>query len=352
MCLATQPRRRSTVGIVAPRSPPGIAEAHAMTTSSADSLSVRVDGPAEILQAIPYLLGFHPAESVVLVGMDLSRVVVTARLDLSELDTSGGGLDDLLFAMTNGGVTRAVAAIYSEQFDAGSGRVGRLLEALTLSCSLADCELADVLVVGGGRWWSVSCNGDDCCAAEGHELAILGSRISAEATYAGMSVLPSREALAASLDPLPHRHLLLPALQASRTRIRSIDTVVTRLKQAAEHVAGADNGALEPLSDEQIVSFGRALRDIQVRDAVWTQIDHGKLNCAALWHELASRLPEPFDAAPVFLLGWHAFREGNGALANLAAMRAIASDPGYTAGLLLESAVRCGVNPRRLPPLG
>ena len=45
-------------------------------------MSSRISGPAELLQAVPYLLGFHPADSLVLVGLHGGRLVVTARMDL------------------------------------------------------------------------------------------------------------------------------------------------------------------------------------------------------------------------------------------------------------------------------
>ena len=66
----------------------------------------------------------------------------------------------------------------------------------------------------------------------------------------------------------------------------------------------------------------------------------------------ARRLPHLYDAAPLFLAGWHAYRqEGNGALAGIAADLAITADPGYRAAGLLCEALACGVDPRRLPTL-
>ena len=48
--------------------------------------SVRITGPASLIAAVPYLLGFEPNESLVLVGLRDGQVTVTARVDLDELD--------------------------------------------------------------------------------------------------------------------------------------------------------------------------------------------------------------------------------------------------------------------------
>ena len=52
-----------------------------------DLPTIRVTSPADLIEAVPYLLGFHPTESLVVVGFDDSagsgrQVAVTARLDL------------------------------------------------------------------------------------------------------------------------------------------------------------------------------------------------------------------------------------------------------------------------------
>ncbi len=97
--------------------------------------------------------------------------------------------------------------------------------------------------------------------------------------------------------------------------------------------------------------FGAALSDIELRDSVWMAVDDGRLGGRPLWRELARRLPSPYDAAPLFLYGWAAWRSGDGALAGIAADRAVGSDPGYSAADLLLAALAQGVDPGRLPKL-
>ena len=52
---------------------------------SADThATLRISSPSDLIAAVPYLIGFTPAESVVLVGLSGKRVVVTIRIDISD----------------------------------------------------------------------------------------------------------------------------------------------------------------------------------------------------------------------------------------------------------------------------
>src|SRR4051812_38127714 len=53
-----------------------------MTPTQPPRLAVR--SPADLIAAVPYLLGFHPADSVVVVALRGRRVVFAARGDLPE----------------------------------------------------------------------------------------------------------------------------------------------------------------------------------------------------------------------------------------------------------------------------
>ena len=104
-------------------------------------------------------------------------------------------------------------------------------------------------------------------------------------------------------------------------------------------------------TDGDVAQYGVALQSYPVRDTVWLSVDHVRLAGIELWVNLAGRLPSPHDAAPLFLAGWSAYRDGNGALAGIAAERALASDPGYSAGGLLLAALGPGIDPSQLPKL-
>ena len=109
---------------------------------------------------------------------------------------------------------------------------------------------------------------------------------------------------------------------------RSVKRAIFAAARSAD-LPGADAG---DRSREDVVRFGVALSRYPIRDAVWMAIDDGRIDGRELWRTMALRLPSPYDAAPLFLFGWANWRAGNGALAGIAAERAVASDPALQRG--------------------
>jgi hypothetical protein len=328
--------------------------------------TLRVRGPADLVQAVPYLLGFHPSRSLVLLGLDHGRVVVTARMDLADL-AEPMLLPGTVSAMNRGGADKFVGVIFDDAA-LGDGRPGET-RPLPWTGAAAEVSAAvervgavvdDVLLVSGSRMWSYTCDEPSCCPPEGEQLQP-STEVAAVATYAGLVALPDRAAVAALLDPAPasQRAALLPRLdQAERDSVATIvrgdsvraDRSIKRALFAAARSADSP-GTQFDLSDDEVVRFGVALQRIQLRDAAWMAIDDRRIDGRPLWRLLARRLPEPYDAPALFLFGWRTWRDGDGALAGMAAERALASDPGYSAADLLLAALSQAIDPRHMPRL-
>ena len=324
--------------------------------SNLDELRVR--GPAELLEAVPYLLGFHPRDSLVLVGLADGRVTVSARVDLADLvhaDLSA----QLLGALRRGGAREVIAAVFDD--DAGPPAVlpwRAQLDALADECDRTGLVVRDVMHVRAGRWRSYLCTDPLCCPDEGAPLARGASPLAAAATYAGLVALPDRAALAATLDPRPDRRRLMPLINTCEAAAAQKSAAGQRAKHeraVKRAIFAIARRAAEPgwdvaeLDDDTVAAFGAALRSLTVRDPVWVAIDDRRLRDCALWRELALRLPPPYDATPLFLLGWNAWRAGDGALAGIAAERALESDPSFSAADLRLAALRYGMDPRTVP---
>jgi hypothetical protein len=333
-----------------------------MTSTTDDRAAplLRVRSPEELLHAVPYLLGFHPAESLVAIGLARGRLVVTTRMDLAELEIPGV-LPHVLGAIATGGATALVAVVYSERGDTDEMRLAAhrdLINELADAADDAGLGVDDVLLVRAGRWWSYLCATPECCPAEGRPLASDSSTIPAAATYAGMVALPDRAALERSLAPEPGRERLLDRLRAAeKVAVRAqLTGAAERANRAVKRALFAaarehDDMAVPLLADDAAVRFGVALRCVAVRDAVWLAAEAGRLDGRPLWQALGRRLPAPYDAAPLFLFGWISWRHGNGALARTAAERALDSDAHYSAADLLLGALARGVDPRRVRKL-
>ena len=319
--------------------------------SLTESPTVCVRGPADLLAAVPYLLGFHPEESLVVIGLDDTKVTVTARLDLADVDTTGA-LSNLFGAIQRAGSTKVVTAVFTGTLTPSSP----MLVSLAENVGRADFELVDVLVVIRGRWWSLICSDPQCCPPEGNPMPPAPTVLDVTATYAGLTALPNRDALGAMFDPAPDRrdlaaeieHQQDEQLRATLGGIRARDDrSVIRALFAAQRAA--QSGQMP--TDHEVARYAVALQSYVVRDAFWMALDDGRLEGIELWVNLARRLPAPYGAAPLFLAAWRAYRDGNGALAGIAAERALASDPSCSAAHLLLAVLARGIDPRTLPKL-
>jgi len=137
--------------------------------------------PDDLLAMIPYLIGFHPGEDLVTVFVKSGRVRLTTRTDIppeSAADEFAEWIDAL--AKREGAEALALVA-----YSAASLRAHRLLT--RLMDRLDDHELIDVLYVGHGRWWSLTC-GDECCPLAGTPLDLSSHPLSATAVVAGLNV--------------------------------------------------------------------------------------------------------------------------------------------------------------------
>lgn len=117
----------------------------------------------DVLGAVPYLLGFHPTDSLVVIGITgdppRSRLHLTVRWDLP---LGPGGLGRIVPLFGKEGVTQVVVAGY------GSGPLvtPAVDEALTLF-RRGGIVVVDALRVQDGRYWSYECSRTDCCPADG-----------------------------------------------------------------------------------------------------------------------------------------------------------------------------------------
>jgi hypothetical protein len=340
----------------------------------ARTAAVRLGGPGELLDLIPYLLGFHPRQSLVLVALRgqtdsrAGRVGAAVRLDLADLAVDPTAVRRAA-GMVSRGADAVVAVVYhDDQPTGGVLPAAEAVEDVEREIEDAGVELRDALLAAGHRWWSYLCSSPDCCPPEGRPRGEGVSAAVAAATYAGLSVLPDRDALRATLEPEPDdlRSLRGPALGMADRAWLDADrrgtlgrrrTAVKRGLFAQVRLRATESEALSEmpypaqLEEAALIRFGAALQDVAVRDACWLAMEARRLPHSSLWIEIARRLPAPYDAQPLFLHAWQSWRSGNGALAGLAAARALDSDPSCSAAALLLDTLAHGLDPRTTPRL-
>jgi hypothetical protein len=301
---------------------------------------LRVRRPDELLAIIPYLVGFHPDESIVAVFIKSGRVLLTARMDLPS-ESSGDELAERIDWLARKHAAQALALV---AYSADTLPAHRLLT--RLMDRLGEHELTDVLYVGHGRWWSLSC-GDECCPFSGTPFDPSSHPLSAAAVFAGLGARADRRELEASVsgpseEELPRLRELADALLAGLEQLDDPRAAVRLLGSIVETAIS------EPAVPEErtCLLLGLLVTDVHIRDLAWALItptnaeDHVRL-----WGGVVAQVPPTLAAAPLCLLGMAAWVSGAGALLNCCCERLAQIDPDYSMGRLLAD-----ISERAVPP--
>lgn len=249
------------------------------------------------------------------------RVVVTARLDLAAA-ADLEALVDQFDVVADQVDTRAMVLIgYSA--DEGIRDVMRGL------ADVIPFDLVDVLAVSGDRWWSVCCDGD-CCPAEGRAYDIEAHPLAAQAVMAGISATGTRDDIMSLTagPPTAERDRLAAAAEECAARVDQLSQRrrKRRIRQLVSRVLRTD-GPTEAEAGEIAV----LARDIGVRDEAWAMMSRQDAEAyVALWRRVVAVSVWPYEAAPLAMLGWAGWLDGNGALLNCCIERLEQVAPDYS----------------------
>jgi Domain of unknown function (DUF4192) len=125
--------------------------------------ALKLTSPHELLAVVPYLLGFHPTRSLVLLYLSNNRLGLTQRLDLPRPDD----IDDVASALLPSLITENPDAVIVIGYEDNEGESLPALEALTKALQFSAMPIHDRIVVRDGRWWSLDCSSPNCCPPEG-----------------------------------------------------------------------------------------------------------------------------------------------------------------------------------------
>lgn len=309
--------------------------------------------PADILAAIPYLVGFHPRNSLIVLGIDDAEVKVTTRWDLPLPPTSLTPLSPML---AREGVTRLIAVGYG-QGQQVTPAIDQL-KALTARTGLTLCE---ALRADEGRYWSYVCDLPDCCPHDGTPYDPSTSAVAAAAVVRGMVALPDRATIEATVAEAsgPVRLAMRQATTSAVTDLRSsliatqdidafaADFVAEGLARVRSAIAAARAGTR--IDDTQAARLGLDLAVIRIRDEAWTLIDDASQAFhVSLWKDLTRRLEPRFVPPAASLLAMSAWRSGDCVLASIALERALEIAPDYSMANLLMDAMHHLLSPELL----
>ena len=329
----------------------------------ADAPRLVVRGPDCLPAVVPHLLGFHPDDSVVVLGLEpgTSQVRVTLRIDLPPEDDDGSGWAALVPAFHRAGALEALLVVYPP---AGTDpwREGEphplphraVVDTAVGTLAAGGVRALDAVCVVGDRMRSYWCLDQGCCPPEGRTVpASEQLRIDAEFVAAGSAPLGSRRGLELQLDPRPDgdafRVQVDDLVMELRPQVASygVDEVESFLFGLSILGAGTDQPHLLATLVAQASSLCEWVRprDLLMR-ALSVDADPATLRTARTVLVEAVRCAPATEAAPVAsLLAVCAWLSGDGAAARVALDRAATADPTYSLATLLTAALDSGLPP-------
>jgi hypothetical protein len=314
-----------------------------------------------VLAAVPYLLGFMPSRSLVVLSLRGKQVGLTMRLDL---DTPPSDMRRVVANRLHADrATTAVLIVFDPDdspegiSDGMGGRPGsRLARPLIRTLRREGLAVKDALGVCKGRFWSYLCHEPSCCPPNGRALPVAGgpdhSLVASTFVAMGNAPLASREELSASVAAAsPDRQAeLAPAFEQALAAPAAFP--LQRWWEAVLRYTEAPPRTGRTLPDAEIAHLVVSLGEVAVRDEIVSWTAGVELaGVLAVMRELAPCAPSPFDAEVLASLAWAALSFGDGALAAVALERVHAVDPEHNLARLLGVALESGVTPQQLRAL-
>ncbi|MFF7261583.1 DUF4192 domain-containing protein [Streptomyces sp. NPDC008159] len=364
---------------------------HGAAVGSGGEQQVTLRTPAELADALPYLLGYRPEDSIVLValhdGEAKGRFGGRARLGIPpHTDDWPSVAQQLAHGLVTGSERRGAKPESMVAFlcqDPAGGESARdvmerlrpLAQLLRRACGALDVPVVEALCISDGRFWSYCCPGNGCCSPDGEAMGLPGTSVlAAAATYAGLQVRGTLRELRARLMPWETaaalqqeaaldtaQAALVPRILEAESRADVAEETLAVIRRALERLAAVPtmSGTLDAdLRDDELIGHDDAatmilgLQDRATRDraAEWMEGDEAS-PALRLWRALARRCVGPYGehaAAPLTLAGWVAWSTGDELEAREALAMALAADRDYLFARLLHQACNEGLDPESI----
>ena len=354
--------------------------------------TIHLSGPADVLAVLPYQLGFHPRDSLVVVSLHGTRMGLVQRIDLPP----PAHVDNAVAAMMAPLRQDNPRSVLLIGFEERGGESRALLDEMAGACRGEGVEVTDRIVVRGGRWFAPYCH-RSCCPREGLPLPA-PSEVPAVAEFVGREIcpLPDRSSLADQLEssgPVMGQALSTLADEWLACRLEATDAGVDELDECrateldvwARVLCAADDAeSIQDLPIQDLAMLAVSLTDVDLRDALiawlcprtlaqelidpmlflqmsgalaeppWLGRDIRDIDeVIALQRierrlcELCAALPDVWAVSALTVLATFTWWRGDGALTRIALDRALRVDPHYRLAQLLERMVDLAIRPER-----
>ena len=303
--------------------------------------------PHDLLAAVPFLVGYSPKESLIVIALKDDAVGMAMRVDYPE-DIDIDQIDSLASHLVREKADGALVVAYIPEgvFDSEY-----LLAPLREAIDLRGIKLRECLEVRHNRWRSVLCTDHQCCPPEGNPMPDLeSSRIAAEQVASGKPLPFDNEvSMTKSISPEKEDIELLKLIK----KVPRIDY------QKEGHLALQREGALAVNDlagifardgiclDKNLIALVIArLQDLQVRDYAMGITDSENIETLwSMWRWLLKIAPKGFIAPIAALFSAVSYEKGDGAMAQRALDRAFVDDMRYPLAKLLRRVFAAGWPP-------
>lgn len=314
---------------------------------------VHVNGIEDLISATPYLLGFTPEDSLVIVALRERDLAYVMRVDLSSMSDLRAAADAFLPTAIENKVTAVMFLVVCprEAQPAGplphSDLIDTCVEAFT-SVYIDVADAAWIQACQAGEEWHSYLDSE----RRGTLPDPSGTAIAAATVAHGLVTHSSRADLAATVrapaaEDQARRSALVREAAAARVKSRAAD-----VQYIKETIAGWPDRK-SALTDDEIVRLGLALSDSEVLTAC---LAYGgdptfSRDAEALWRELTRECPTPWRAEPALLLAFVAYQRGDGGFASIALEEVEKCIPDHGLATLLGHAIAQGMPPAVLTRL-
>lgn len=227
---------------------------HDLTGSGPDQ-QITLRGPGELADALPYMMGFHPTDSIVLVALHGSNGRFGGRLRLGiprsprEWEPVAAQLAECLIRGSGRRGPRPDGILVflcqdpvgDETGDRVMERLRPLAQRLRTACGGLDVPVYEALCISDGRFWSYCCPDARCCPTDGTPLALPGTSVmAAAAAYAGVRVRGSLRDMERRFAPPPG--------PAAEDQVRALDAAGAALTSRILEAQGRQGVADETVA--------------------------------------------------------------------------------------------------------
>ena len=314
-----------------------------MTTHTATELT----SPHDLLAAVPFMVGYHPKDSLVVMALRDAKVSMAMRVDFPDSESISS-----VSATVAGHLARELA---DEAIIVGYLPIDVIesdpLEIVRSIIALQGITVKECIVVRGEYFRSNLCADLECCPPEGNLIPeILCSRVTAEQVAAG-NPLPylDLDEMKRSISALPIDKELVRLIQGIEEIDYAGDDVTAHQREGANAIneMAIAFSKDQKIEDKSVVALVLVrLLDLQVRDyAMGMTTEETSDQLWDMWRYLLRLAPQGYVAPVAVIFATMSYERGDGALAQRALDRAMEDAPGYQMAKLLRRTFAAGWPP-------